>query len=107
MVLLTKIHRAARRVGGCFRPFRSRLVKHNQTLDYIGLRDEAARAAAGLTQSDLAQRLGVSQPAVSLALREAGSKRAALQQQLIEALTDYTIEDQSYVVFRVIRKPQT
>ena len=80
-------------------------MEHDDTLDYEGLRRETELAADGRRQADLAEMLGVSQPAVSMALREAGPKRSQLQRQIIEALTDFAIEEE--VVFRVVRKPAT
>ena len=88
---------------GCFRSDPTPPpLRHNETLDYEGLRREAETAAGGHRQADLAEALGVSQPAVSMALREAGPKRASLQRQIIEALTDFVVEEE--LLFRIRRK---
>lgn len=81
-------------------------VRHNQTTDFDGLREEAADAFAksGRKQGDVADELGVSQAAVSQALNRSGARYAALQVRIIEALTDYSVEDETRVVFRFVRK---
>ena len=79
-------------------------VRLNQTLDYDGLRGEAEAAAEGHTQKALAERLGVSQPAISQAINRTGAKYAALQTAIIEELTDYTVRDETVPTFRVVRK---
>ena len=81
-------------------------VRLNQTLDYDGLRREAEAAAEGHTQKSLAKRLGVSQPAISQAINRTGAKYAALQTAIIEALTDYTVRDETTPTFRVVRKSE-
>lgn len=80
-------------------------VRHNETLDFAGLRDRARQAyedgaRAGLTQTALAEALGRTQPAVSQALNNHGAKYAALQREIVSHLTGFEVVES----FRVVRK---
>lgn len=85
-------------------------VRSGQSLDYEGLRLEAAQAiedyaaVPGQTQADLARALGYTPAYISRAKVEAGAKIAKVQMELIAHLTDYTVEEEVEVSFRVSRK---
>lgn len=74
-------------------------MRHNQRLTVEQLRQEAYDAVkgSGRSQVDIARGLGVTEGAVSQAIREKGTRLADLQRRIIEYLTPYTIE----------REPQT
>ena len=76
-------------------------------LDHDGLRDTAKRALgeAGRTLKQSAEELGVSFGAVGRATRESGPKLAALQRQIIERYTPFTVEEST--TFRLVRKGKT
>ena len=82
----------------------STVPRHNQKLDYEGLRYEAEQAVrfSGQKQLEIAEALGVGAPSISRAIKEAGSKFASLQRQIIEHLTDYHVEEMT--LFRALRK---
>ena len=69
-------------------------MRHGQRLTEEELRSEARQGieSSGLTQREVARRLDVSEQAISNAVRETGSKVAALQRRIVSLLTDYTIE---------------
>ncbi len=69
-------------------------MRHGQRLTEEDLRTEARQAIerSGLTQREVARRLDVSEQAISNAVRETGSKVAALQRRIVSLLTDYTVE---------------
>ena len=81
-------------------------VRHNQTLDYDGLMREAQAAVdeSPDTQAAIAQTLGVTPPVVSRALKTPGARYAALQRRIIEAVTGYTVADETTPTFRILRK---
>jgi predicted transcriptional regulator len=82
-------------------------VRKNQTLTYEELQREAAKAVAesGKRQVDLAESLGVTQGAISQALRRSGSKYSSLQSRIISHLTPFEVEEQVETTFRVLRQP--
>ena len=69
-------------------------MRHGQRLSEEELRTEARQAIehSGLTQREVARRLDVSEQAISNAVRETGTKVAALQRKVVSLLTDYTVE---------------
>jgi transcriptional regulator with XRE-family HTH domain len=72
-------------------------LRDQQTLSYGDLHREAneAFAGAGLSQTELALRLGVTQSAVSHALGNAGRRWANLQLRIInELVRDFEVEDE-------------
>ena len=80
-------------------------MRHNQTLDYDGLLREAQKAVkdSGETQTAVADRLGVTGPAVNHALKKKGGTYARLQRRIIEELTGFRVEEVP-VAFRVVKK---
>lgn len=83
-------------------------VRHNQTLGLDALRSEALAAveSSGRTRASIADELDVSAAAVSRALndREEASRYASLLSRIIEALTGYTVRDETTPTFRVVKK---
>ena len=81
-------------------------MRHNQKLNYEGLREEAARAVneSGQTQTTIASEMGVSQGLISRALRETGPGLAKAQRDMIAHLTEYVAEEEVEVCFRIKRK---
>ncbi len=79
-------------------------VRHNQTLGFDALLEEAQAAfeASGLTQSEVARRVGRHRSSILRALQEPGSTYAAVQRDIIRALTDYEVSEEPE--FRVTRK---
>lgn len=69
-------------------------MRHNQRLTAEQLRQAAADAVKRSTrnQVDVARKLGVTEGAVSRALKEEGTHLAELQRRIIELLTPYTVE---------------
>ena len=86
-------------------------MEHEEQLTADELRDEARRAveASGRTRASVAESLGVSPSAVSLALnsgegaREA-SRYGSLLIRIVELLTDFTVSDESIVIYRAYRR---
>jgi predicted transcriptional regulator len=79
-------------------------MRDGTEMDHDGLRDAVrdALASADTTQRAVAEALGVSEAAVSMAKREAGSRRTELQRRILEHLTPYTVEER--VTFKARRK---
>jgi predicted transcriptional regulator len=79
-------------------------MRDGTTLDYDGLRRETAEAlaSADTTQRAVAEALGVSEAAVSMAKSGAGPDRAKLQRRIIAHLTRYRVEE--VVTFKARRK---
>ena len=71
-----------------------RRMRHGQRMTEDDLRTEARQAIekSGITQREVARRLKVSEQAISNAVRDAGSKVAALQRNIVDLLTDYVVE---------------
>ena len=69
-------------------------MRHNQRLTIAQLRQEAhdALKASGKSQVGVARDLGVSEGAISRALKEEGNHLADLQRRIIEHVTPYTLE---------------
>jgi transcriptional regulator with XRE-family HTH domain len=84
-------------------------MRHGSRLDYAQLKSKAheALSESGLTQQALAERLGVARSSVARAVTQAGPKFQQLQMQIIEALTEYTVERLKHVEFRTWRKDRT
>jgi ribosome-binding protein aMBF1 (putative translation factor) len=81
-------------------------MRDGQALDYDTLHSEAAAAAAGVRQTELADGLGVSQGVVSRALKEPGARYAKMQARIIEHLTDFQLVEVPER-YRVVRKEPT
>ena len=81
-------------------------VRHAQALSFADLRREALDAfeASGLTQTELAERLGSSQALVSKAFRDETGRYALTLGRIVEALTGYAIAEETTTVYRVRRK---
>lgn len=81
-------------------------VRHSQALSFSELRSEAASAfeASGLTQTQLADRLGSSQALISKAFRDETGRYAVTLGRIIEDLTDYSVSEETTTVYRVFRK---
>ena len=80
------------------------LMRHNQLLDFVALRDEAADAVeqSPKTQVQVAEDLDVTKGAISRAIKEAGPNFANLQRRIVDLLTPYRVERD--VIFRAVRK---
>ena len=81
----------------CHRMQNPLFMQTPEPLSYEQLRDAARDAVAdsGLKQTDIADELGVAQSAISQAINEAGSRRAALQMRLVEHLTRFRVEERT------------
>ncbi|MEO1631573.1 MAG: hypothetical protein AAFU38_12410 [Bacteroidota bacterium] len=86
-----------------------RPVRHNQYLDYEAIRRECSalvESYAG-TQTKLAKALGYTPAYVSRAKSEVGPNIVKVQREIIALLSDYTIEEEATVKYRVVRKTPT
>lgn len=79
-------------------------VRQGQTYTFDGLRDEARLAfeRSGKKQGELAEELGKTPPAISLALNKSGAAYVKLQARIIAHLTPFEIEDAP--IYRAVRK---
>lgn len=78
------------------------LVKPGDFLSFDDLRQGAKDAIGGLKQYEVADALGVTPPAVSLAVNKSGARYVELQRRIIERYTDVRIGESP--VFKVERK---
>ena len=70
-------------------------MRDGQTLTYADLLEAAQQAAkaSGLTQTAVADALGVSQGAISHAISREGARYSALQVKIVEHLTPFTLAE--------------
>ncbi|HEX8385811.1 MAG TPA: hypothetical protein VF576_06490, partial [Rubricoccaceae bacterium] len=80
------------------------LVRHDSRLDTLALQKEAAALIKrkGLTQAEVAERIGAYQPHVGAALGKEHSERASILARIVDELSDFTAERE--VVYRIRRK---